>query len=89
MYLNPSSPHQKPIDWIHTITDKELSICQSHIAPNSRGGMLSKLTAAQKLLNAGIPAIIANGRTENIIHKIIKGENIGTTIQKHKPTFHS
>lgn len=46
---------------------------------NCRGGMITKLEAAQKASNAGIPCIIANGKAENILERIIVDkEGLGT-----------
>lgn len=42
------------------------------------GGMSSKITAAKIAGASGIPMIIANGKTKNVLSKIINGENIGT-----------
>jgi glutamate 5-kinase len=44
----------------------------------SCGGMISKLEAAEIASSAGIPCVIANGRTKNILIKILDGQNIGT-----------
>jgi glutamate 5-kinase len=46
----------------------------------SRGGMLSKLEAVDIASCAGIASVIANGKTDEIILKIIDGEKIGTLI---------
>ena len=42
------------------------------------GGMSAKLKAAQIAIRAGIPVIIANGRTKNILQSILDGRNVGT-----------
>jgi glutamate 5-kinase len=42
------------------------------------GGMASKIAAARKVTLKGIPVIIANGRTKNIIRKVVRGEKTGT-----------
>ncbi|MBC2716385.1 MAG: glutamate 5-kinase [Desulfobacteraceae bacterium] len=42
------------------------------------GGMLSKVRAAAKVTNAGIPMIIANGREADSLKKLFSGENLGT-----------
>ncbi|HOX54197.1 MAG: glutamate 5-kinase [Candidatus Omnitrophica bacterium] len=44
----------------------------------SRGGMISKLEAAEIVMHAGIPCVIANGKTKDIIVKILEGQEIGT-----------
>jgi len=43
-----------------------------------RGGMVTKLQAAKKVGAAGIPTLIANGRTPGILGKIFAGEEVGT-----------
>ncbi|HUV79699.1 MAG TPA: glutamate 5-kinase [Candidatus Bathyarchaeia archaeon] len=42
------------------------------------GGMKTKIQAAKVTMKAGIPLIIANGREENILIRIIEGERVGT-----------
>ncbi len=42
------------------------------------GGMKSKLVAARMVTRAGEVAVIADGRNEDVLPKIISGENIGT-----------
>jgi len=42
------------------------------------GGMLTKLNAARICMAAGIPMIIANGDSDNIIRRVMDGKEIGT-----------
>ena len=42
------------------------------------GGMVSKLDAAKKASIYGIPTILVNGNTKNIITGVFKGEDVGT-----------
>ena len=44
----------------------------------SKGGMTAKLDAVKIATHANIPCIIANGETENVLLRILKGERIGT-----------
>ena len=44
----------------------------------SIGGMATKLEAAKIVVRAGIPMVIANGRTRGIISNILSGKNVGT-----------
>lgn len=44
-----------------------------------RGGMVAKLAAAQLATASGATAIIADGRLENVLPRIISGEQVGTT----------
>ncbi len=43
-----------------------------------RGGIQSKVKAAQVATTCGIPVVIANSRRENVIRDILAGEQIGT-----------
>lgn len=42
------------------------------------GGIYTKLQAAKKVMIMGIPCVLAKGKMENVIIKILKGEKIGT-----------
>jgi len=42
------------------------------------GGMLGKIKAARKLMAAGIPMVIANGETPDILKKLFDGRQLGT-----------
>jgi glutamate 5-kinase len=46
----------------------------------STGGMTSKLMAAAKAAEAGIPVVIADGRTAGMIQSILNGDDSGTLI---------
>ncbi len=46
----------------------------------STGGMETKLKAAQKAVDVGIPTIIADGRRAGVIQDILAGKNQGTLI---------
>lgn len=45
------------------------------------GGMQSKLDAARLVMEAGEPVVIANGRTEDVLAKVLKGERVGTVFK--------
>ncbi len=47
----------------------------------STGGMASKLKSAGMALSTGIPVVIANGRTDNVLCQIMTGADSGTFIQ--------
>lgn len=55
----------------------------------SVGGVTSKIQAAQKASRFGIPTVIALGTKRNIIHQILKGEEVGTLILPKKITLSS
>jgi len=74
--------NNKVIPKLKNIGDNEFSLVEdSSSSTFSKGGMKSKLLAAKIALDATIKTTIANGRTENIIHKILSNTPIGTQIQ--------
>lgn len=44
----------------------------------SKGGMAAKLEAIKIAVRARIPCVIANGETEDVLLRVLKGERIGT-----------
>lgn len=68
------------IPLLHEITPELLKISDGPRSHTSRGGMYTKLKAAQTLLDRNITTIIANGRKENVLGKILSGSPVGTTI---------
>jgi len=49
-----------------------------------RGGILTKCATAEKIADMGIPVHIANGRTENVVLKILDNEKVGTRFPAKK-----
>ncbi len=53
-----------------------------HVAPTTSemgtGGMTAKVAAAQLAARWGVPAIVANGLQDDILEKILDGEEVGT-----------
>src|SRR5258705_8757201 len=67
-----------PIPLVEEITD-ELKANAEGPSVGGRGGMLTKLEAAQIAMQAGGVAVIANGTKPGIPDRIFAGEQIGTT----------
>jgi glutamate 5-kinase len=51
-----------------------------------RGGILTKCSTAEKIASMGIPVHIGNGKTANIISKIVGNEGVGTLFPAKKIT---
>lgn len=68
----------KPIPLVEEITDELKALAEGPSA-GGRGGMLTKLEAAQIAMQAGGVAVIANGKTPEILDRVFAGEQIGTT----------
>jgi glutamate 5-kinase len=68
----------KPIETVFEITEDIIKSAGGKGSRFSAGGMKSKIEAAKIASNAGCRIVLANGRTENVIERIISGETIGT-----------
>lgn len=53
------------------------------------GGMATKIQAARIATNSGIPMIIAHGKKEKVITRIINGEQLGTLFMPKDSRLHS
>ncbi|MCK4709722.1 MAG: glutamate 5-kinase, partial [Gammaproteobacteria bacterium] len=49
-----------------------------------QGGMQTKIIAAQKAARSGTHTVIAHGREENVIKRVVKGESVGTFLTAGK-----
>jgi glutamate 5-kinase len=71
-------PDAKPIQTVYEITEDIVKSAGGKGSKFSTGGMRTKIEAAKIASNAGCKIILANGRIDNVISKIIAGEMIGT-----------
>jgi glutamate 5-kinase len=74
---DPSEPGAELIKTVENITS-ELKNSLKGKSKRGRGGIQSKLKAAEIATNCGIPVIIANSRRENVIIDILAGKGVGT-----------
>lgn len=82
---NPKeNPNAHKISVVKEVTPEIESLGQE-ASKGGRGGMKTKLEAAKVVTRSGGHAIIANGKTPNIIKKIFNEDNIGTVFM---PTEH-
>jgi len=56
----------------------EIKVAAEGKSTFGRGGMKTKLEAAEIAMQSGIPLIIANSRRKNVIIDILRGEKVGT-----------
>ncbi|RMF36768.1 MAG: glutamate 5-kinase, partial [Planctomycetota bacterium] len=63
------------VDQIDASTFQLAGARTSHL---SKGGMSSKLRAAQIAARSGSPVVIAGGRTPDVLLRIVEGEEVGT-----------
>ena len=63
---------------VHEITDEIEQSAGDSGSTHATGGMKTKIEAAKIAANTGCRIVLANGREDEIITKIIAGENVGT-----------
>jgi glutamate 5-kinase len=74
---NKDAVAQEVIPFVPEITP-ELKRLAAGPSENGRGGMRTKLEAAEIAMNCGGIAVIANGQTPEILDRVFAGEKIGT-----------
>lgn len=79
-----SNPDAEKIEIVKKITKEIYELASPHSNQNSRGGMPSKLIAAEKATEAGIEAHIANGKVPNILRNLVEKKGVGTTFLAKK-----
>jgi len=68
----------KVIPTVFEITDQIVKSAGAAGSTYATGGMKTKIEAARIASNAGCRIVLANGRTKDVISRIITGEQIGT-----------
>jgi glutamate 5-kinase len=80
--LYTSDPHEDPnatlVNVVDRIDDAVISMAGNHKSTTSRGGMVSKLSAARVAVAGGVPVIIASGSEPKVLVRCAIGENVGT-----------
>ena len=74
---------------IHTYDAAKINLTDISAGKKSgfgRGGILTKCQTSEKIAGMGIPVHIANGRTEDIVLRILNDERIGTRFPAKKVT---
>ncbi len=70
----------RKVDFLPDVTSETLSHAKGKGSAFSTGGMASKLTSAAEAAHMGTTVVIANGRQDGILQKIVSGANVGTLI---------
>jgi glutamate 5-kinase len=68
----------RKIDTVDAVTDEIVKLVWDREGRVSIGGMATKLEAAQKAAASGIPMVIASGRQEGALARLLAGEPVGT-----------
>ena len=75
---DPTSSNSKLIPLVKQWDDSLYDCVSSDQSSLGTGGMESKLTAVKKAVSVGENVILANGLDDDVLGKIIRGENVGT-----------
>jgi len=75
--MNPKKPGATIIKTVEEITPELKSVVEGK-SRLGRGGMQTKLKAAEIATKSGIPVVIANSRRENVLLDILAGKKVGT-----------
>lgn len=68
------------IPFVHSLTDDILGLAKGKGGELSTGGMMTKLQSAHRAVSEGIPTIIADGREDDTLRRIMAGESVGTLL---------
>jgi glutamate 5-kinase len=75
---DPASEGAKVISQVEQVDQSILNLVIDRRTGLSKGGMGSKLKAAQFVTGSGSGVVIAGGRTQGVLTRIFSGEDIGT-----------
>jgi glutamate 5-kinase len=81
---DPQQSGAKVIHLFDSATFDVKEIASTKKSSFGRGGILTKCNTAEKIAGMGIPVHIANGRTEDVILKVVGNEKIGTRFPARK-----
>ena len=77
----PSEPEARRISELSEVSDADLENTAGTPSQWSKGGMQSKLLAAQTAARFGVPTLIADGRRRDALPRLLAGEDLGTLVQ--------
>ncbi len=80
---DPQKPEAKVIKTVESITS-ELKNAVNGKGKWGRGGIQSKVRAAEIATTCGIPVVVANSRRENVLIDILAGKEVGTYFKAQK-----
>lgn len=77
-------PPGQPGSVLISTYDDESEVLIGKASAEGRGGMASKIDAAQIATTAGVAVVIANGSHPKVLSELIGGEEVGTFFPSHK-----
>ncbi|MCL6635891.1 MAG: glutamate 5-kinase [Peptococcaceae bacterium] len=73
-----SNPDARLIDEVTEITPELERLAGGAGSRFGTGGMITKLSAARLAMHSGMPMVLAAAAGENVLRRIVAGENVGT-----------
>ncbi|MFV2069430.1 MAG: glutamate 5-kinase [Pirellulales bacterium] len=86
---DPADPDSRLIDTVPQLDASVLDLARDTGDGPGKGGMASKLRAAEIATAAGENVIIANGHRSDVLTDIVAGKRVGTLILAHGPVVTS
>jgi len=84
VYEQDSGGSRRHIDVVARVTPEIRALARTEQTKMGTGGMAAKLEAAAIATRSGQPVVIANGRTPDVLRRILGGEPIGTLFVPQK-----
>jgi glutamate 5-kinase len=86
LYTSPpgervEGPAPRLIDRVDAFTPEILRAARGSSSAFGRGGMTTKLQAAQAAARGGASTVVANGRSRDVLLRVAAGERVGTIFQ--------
>jgi len=81
---NPQETGAQIIKTVESVTP-ELKISLNGKSKLGRGGIQSKIKAAEIATSCGIPVVLANSRRENVMVDVLAGKDVGTFFKPQTP----
>jgi len=73
-----SSPSFEVVSLVRKVTPEIRALATASFTQGGRGGMSTKIQAAEIAMNAGRVAVIASGKVKGVVDRIFAGEAVGT-----------
>ncbi|MCS7079368.1 MAG: glutamate 5-kinase [Chloracidobacterium sp.] len=71
-------PDARRLSFVPEVDAATLALASSGTSVFGTGGMQSKLTAAQTAARFGVTTVIVNGRTPDVLRRVLAGDDVGT-----------
>jgi glutamate 5-kinase len=79
-----TGPPDKPDSVFLSVYDEQIAVEIGEASSVGRGGMASKIDAAQVATTAGVAVVIASGTRPGVVSSVLQGEDVGTFFPPHR-----